>query len=84
MRKDVAEQLQAIVVTIGHHIEVLRRLGCNDAARILAIARLDLQTKIHGISEEELKAVCDALDPASVTATSAQVIDMASRATRKA
>jgi hypothetical protein len=80
MSKDTP--LQVISSSLDSHIATLRSLGYADAAALLAIARLELQTKIHGISEDELRAVCEAIGQAS--APQAQVIEFAARAARKA
>src|SRR5262245_65342301 len=57
MTKDMAERLQAILATIDDHIDVLRRFGLDGTAHMLAIAKLDLQMRLHGISDDELNAL---------------------------
>jgi hypothetical protein len=84
MTKDMAERLQAILATIDDHIDVLRRFGLDGTAHMLAIAKLDLQMRLHGISDEELSALCEALESASHRSRNGKVIDLASRASRKA
>jgi hypothetical protein len=84
MTEDMSEKLQAIVSAAENHIRVLRTLGFEDTAGMFAIAKLDLQTKLHGISDEELNAFCEALDAAAGLATKAEVIELASRRSRKA
>lgn len=84
MTIDKAEQLQATVAALDRHITLLRQLGCEDTAQILAIARLDLQTKIHEISDDELEAVCNALESGSDVEVPIRVIDFDSHAWRKA
>jgi hypothetical protein len=51
---------------------------------MLAIAKLDLQMRLHGISDEELNALCEALESANQRSQTGKVIDLASRASRKA
>jgi hypothetical protein len=82
MTEDTAAQLQAISSNLDAHITTLRGLGCTDAASLLAIARLELQTKIHGISAAELKAVCEVIG--NPPAPQAQVIEFVPRAAGKA
>jgi hypothetical protein len=84
MTKDMAERLQAILATLDDHIGVLRRFGLDGTAHMLAIAKLDLQMRLHGISDEELSALCEALETANQRARNGKVIDLASRASRKA
>ena len=84
MTEDMAERLQAILATIDDHIEVLRSFELTDTAQILAIAKLDLQMRLHGISDEELNALCEALEEANHRSQNGKVIDLASRASRKA
>jgi len=83
MTADRAERLQAILAAIDNHIQALRDLGLDDTARILAIAKLDIQMKLHDISDEEFKAFCEALESASGQLREAQAIGLASRASRK-
>ena len=82
MTDDKTTQLKAIALSLDHHIATLRRLGCTDAVALLAIARLELQTKIHGITDEELKAVYEAVG--DLPGPQAQVIEFVPRAARKA
>jgi hypothetical protein len=84
MKEDMSDQLQAIISAAEKHISVLRTLGLEDTARIFAIAKLDLQMKLHGISDDELTAFCEAVAAAAGLATDADVIDLASRKARKA
>jgi hypothetical protein len=84
MTKDMAERLRAILATLDDHIEVLRSLELGDTAQMLAIAKLDLQMRLHGISDAELSALCEALEAANQRSQSGKVIDLASRASRKA
>jgi hypothetical protein len=84
MTKDMAERLQAILAAIDNHMEVLRGLGLGSTARMLAIAKLDLQMRLHGISDEELSALCAVLESSDRRLRDAKVIDLASRVSRKA
>lgn len=84
MTKDMAERLQAILATIDQQMDVLRELGLDGTAHMLAIAKLDLQMRLHGISDEELNALCEALESANHPSRNGKVIDLASRASRKA
>jgi UV DNA damage repair endonuclease len=83
MTADRAERLQAILAAIDNHIQALRDLGLDDTARILAIAKLDIQMKLHDISDEELKAFCEAVGSASHQLREAKVSDLRFRASRK-
>jgi hypothetical protein len=80
----MAERLRAILAAIDDHINVLRSLGHDGTAQLLAIAKLDLQMRLHGISHEELDALCEALESAKRKSQNAEIIDLASRAGRKA
>jgi hypothetical protein len=61
MDRDTAARLQGIVASLGEHIDVLRACGFPEARQLLSIAKLDLQMRIYGISDEELHAFCRAL-----------------------
>jgi hypothetical protein len=82
--EDMSGRLQAIVSAVENHIKVLRAFGFDETAGIFAMAKLDLQTKLHGISDHELDAFCEALESAADVAREADVIELASRKARKA
>jgi hypothetical protein len=84
MTRDITERLRPVLAAIDDQIDVLRGLGLDGTAQLLAIARLDLQMRLHGISHEELDALCEALESANRNSRIAEVIDLASRAARKA
>ena len=75
--------LRDIVSALDEHIKVLRSFGFDDTAKIFAIAKLDLITRLHGISDEELEAFCAAQGSSSPrAATDADtnvVVDLAAR-----
>jgi hypothetical protein len=73
--------LRAIVSALDEHIKVLRSVGLDETAKIFAIAKLDLMTRLHGISDEELEAFCAAQGsgrPKAETGTDV-VVDLAAR-----
>jgi hypothetical protein len=76
-------RLQAIVEATDRHIIELRSFGLHDSAKIFAVAKLDLQTRLHGISDEELEAFCQLLK-AKGSPGQADVIDLAARKAKKA
>jgi hypothetical protein len=62
MNRRTTARLQGIVASLSEHIEVLRACGLREARQLLTIAKLDLQMRIYGISDEELRAFCAALE----------------------
>jgi hypothetical protein len=82
MTKDKAARLQAIIDAMDQYITELRSFELHDSAKIVAVAKLDLQTKLHGISDEELRAFCEVLERGNLGP--ADVIDLATRKTRNA
>jgi hypothetical protein len=83
MTETKAAVLQAVIEATNRHIKVLRSFGLDDTAKIFAIAKLDLQTKLHDISDEELEAFCQAVDRKRGLGA-AEVIDFAARKSSKA
>jgi hypothetical protein len=75
--------LRDIVSALDEHIKVLRSFGFDDTAKIFAIAKLDLMTRLHGISDEELEAFCAAQGSGPKAATDDAhtdvVVDLAAR-----
>ena len=84
MTEDVADRLRAILAVTQDHIETLRSMGLLDTAKVLAVFKLELQTKLHGISDQELVAFSDALRAANGCAPQAEIIDLSTRMSRKA
>ena len=56
------EQLDGIVSALGKYISLVRAYHMEETAVLLDMARLDLQMKIHSISDSELQALCDVLE----------------------
>jgi hypothetical protein len=84
MTKDVARRLEQIVAALDDQIKTVRACGFADTAILLASAKLDLQAKIHGISDEELRALSDLLRAGGAERDpGATVIDFAARVSRK-
>ena len=61
MRKGAAAHLSGVVRTLEHDIEITAAYGLDGTVTLLRAARLDLLTRIHGISETELAALSDAI-----------------------
>jgi hypothetical protein len=61
MPENVATRLNELVKTLERDIGVATVLGVDCTAELLRMARLNLLAHIHGISDEELQAVSDAL-----------------------
>ena len=57
------EELRRAVSTLAGFIDLTESCGLGDTARFLAMARLSLLMEINGISEHELRALSDALEP---------------------
>jgi hypothetical protein len=59
------EQLLSILDSLRRCETRLRECGCDDTAHLVSVAVLELQMRIKGISDADLKALCDAMLPAS-------------------
>ncbi len=57
MRKPPGDELRRIIQSLNEHIETSRALGFDDTLRLLRIVRLDLHTKLYGITTAELHAL---------------------------
>jgi hypothetical protein len=62
MPMDRTERLNGIVAALNDYIDVVRAYDLDGTAALLRMAKLDLQMHIHDISEEELQALCEALE----------------------
>jgi hypothetical protein len=62
MPMDRTERLNGIVAALNDFIDVVRAYDLEDTAALLRMAKLDLQMHIHDISDEELQALCEAVE----------------------
>jgi len=62
MQPSRTERLNDIVSALNEYINVVRGYDMEETAVLLGMAKLDLQMKIHSISDQEFHALCDALE----------------------
>jgi len=62
MQPSRTEQLNGIVSALDEYINLVRAFQMEETAVLLDMAKLDLQMKIHSISDWEFHALCDALE----------------------
>jgi hypothetical protein len=62
METNRTERLNNIVSTLSAYIDALCAYDMEETAELLRVVKLDLQMRIHGITNEELKALCDVLE----------------------
>jgi len=62
MEQSKAIRLNELIATFGEQITQLQTEGLPHTALLLEMARLDLQTRLHDISEHELKELCRAIE----------------------
>jgi hypothetical protein len=80
MKTCTKERLEQIVTSLSQHIDTLHACGLHETRRLLAIAKLDLQMRIHDISDAELRA---ALETKCGRKATAEVIEFRARAKQK-
>jgi len=68
MPMDKTERLNGIVAALNDFIDVVRAYDLEDTAALLRMAKLDLQMQIHDISDEELQALCEAVEQGQASA----------------
>jgi len=54
--------LEKMVQVIDEQMRVAQVLSCGEAVSLLRMTKLSLQMDMHAISEEELRALCTALE----------------------
>lgn len=75
-----SQRLHDLVTALEAHIGTARAEGLQYTAALLAMAKLDLQMTIHGITDAELRALSDAV--AVARTSNIDTIDLARRAPR--
>lgn len=59
METSVDERLGSVVEALSAQISLLRSTGLNESARLLEMAKLEIQLHIHSISDRELRELCE-------------------------
>jgi hypothetical protein len=62
METNKAERLEGAAATLNDLIALAREAGLSETAQFLAMAKLNLLIEINGITEEEFRALCVALE----------------------
>ena len=62
MHETKSHLLEALILALDDHQALVSGHGLAHSALFLAAAKLDLQMHLYGISDEELRALCEALD----------------------
>ena len=83
MDSDTAERLAGIVASLNEHIAALDSCGLREARQLLSVVKLDLQMRIHGISDDELHALCEVLEQQQSARLASNVIAFAPRQRKK-
>jgi hypothetical protein len=83
MNKEIADQLREMAAVLEQQIAIAKRFGLGDTAMLLRMAKLEVELKLHGISEEELRALTEVLEARLAESAGATVIDLKTRTRRK-
>ena len=68
MRTNKTERLNGIVAALNDYIDLVRAYDLDGTAALLRMAKLDLQMHIHDISDQELQALCEAVEEGQLPA----------------
>jgi hypothetical protein len=55
-------QLKSMARSLREHINLANELHLSFTAQLLALAVMEITTKIHGISQQELHALCERIE----------------------
>ena len=55
-------RLNSMARSLQEHISLANELHLNFTAQLLAMAVMEITTKIHGISQQELRALCERVE----------------------
>jgi hypothetical protein len=58
-------QLKSMVRSLQQHIDLANELQLDFTAQLLAMAVMEITTRIHGISQQELRALCECVEQTS-------------------
>src|SRR5450432_3355279 len=65
MEYPVDAQLKLMARSLQEHITLANQLNLQFTAQLLAMAVMEITTKIHGISQHELDALCERIEEKS-------------------
>ena len=65
MEYPIDTQLKSIARSLQEHINLANELHLSFTAQLLAMAVMEITTKIHGISQQELHALCERIEEKS-------------------
>jgi hypothetical protein len=71
MQPNTDELLEQAITTLNGLIELAKAHGLGNSALFLEMARVQLQLDLHGITDEEFGALCDALENGGLVASAA-------------
>ena len=86
MTKVVDHSLDIMVRSLREHLDRAKRMGLTLTAQLLNMALIELKTELHGISPEDIEALCRRIEERSsprVMPESAQVIPFPGRTRRR-
>jgi hypothetical protein len=58
-------QLKSMMRSLQQHIDLANELQLDFTAQLLAMAVMEITTRIHGISQQELRALCERVEQTS-------------------
>jgi len=58
MKKTVDRKLDLMARSLQDHINLARELKLDFVAQLLTMTAMEIKLKLHGISEQELEAIC--------------------------
>jgi hypothetical protein len=58
METGMDERLDSLIGSLSAQISFLRSSGLNEPAKLLEMAKLEIQLRIHTISDQELRELC--------------------------
>lgn len=62
MEADLTDHFDAMLRTLDRYIGMTTACGFTDTARLLSMAKLDLQMRIHGIDDSEIQELARMLE----------------------
>ena len=65
MEYPIDTQLKSMARSLQEHINLANELHLSFTAQLLAMAVMEITTKIHGISQQELHALCERIEEKS-------------------
>ena len=72
MQPNTDEPLEQAIATLNQLIQLVQNAGFTESAHLLAMAKMQMQLDLNGVTDREFRALCDAAEGRAAAAPAAR------------